>query len=483
MPQLSINTGKVKDYIAQHAHAGRDSLLPDTRAALYYQGCGQMLWVDRMLTDERADTLLRVLWQANAQAGVDTRLFDTQQIASDLDRLHTLDFDEANDVSTVVARLELMLTRAWLRYTSGLRYGFVNPNRLLNTIDPEKVDSTGRPKAGYKRLFDIDLERPTAKFYAEAIDAAHSVATMRAMLDTIEPRTPMYAQLRTMLASDPADSKRIMANMERCRWRARRPVPEQGKYVVVNIPAYHLYAYGGDSLLDMRIGCGKRATKTPLLHSEIEYMQVNPEWGIPQSIIDTDVARHAGDSAYFARNRYYIAERATGQKVDIRSVTRGMLLSGRYRVNQEGGPGNSLGRLIFRFKNNFSVYLHDTSTPGFFRNDVRSVSHGCVRIQKPFDFACYLLGDADEWTLDRIRISIDMPPVTKQGRRHVQRHASDEKEEREKAMRMIRYLPVTPHVPLFIEYYTIYPDASGQMQRYSDIYGYDDVISKRLTGI
>ena len=141
----------------------------------------------------------------------------------------------------------------------------------------------------------------------------------------------------------------------------------------------------------MRAACGALKTKTPLLSSRINLMQVNPEWVMPMSIVSGDVARHGGDSAYFARHRYYITDRKTGKRLSPKSVTAGMLNSGNYRVAQEGGAGNSLGRIIFRFPNNFSVFLHDTSSPGVFKRDNRGVSHGCVRVQRPFDLAVFMM--------------------------------------------------------------------------------------------
>ena len=150
-----------------------------------------------------------------------------------------------------------------------------------------------------------------------------------------------------------------------------------------------------------------------------------------------------------------------------------MLNSGKYRVAQEGGAGNSLGRIVFRFKNNFSVFLHDTSNPGAFSRDSRAMSHGCVRVSKPFDLAQFVLDNPDEWLLDRIRISMDLPPMSEQGREYVATHGSDNK-------KLISYVPVKPRVPIYILYYTLWPDADGILQTWPDVYGYDDVMWKQL---
>ena len=87
-----------------------------------------------------------------------------------------------------------------------------------------------------------------------------------------------------------------------------------------------------------------------------------------------------------------------------------MLLSGAYKVVQRGGEGNALGRIVFRFPNNFSVYLHDTSSREAFSRFDRGVSHGCIRVEKPLELAVFLLQDKEEALIDKLIYSttVDM---------------------------------------------------------------------------
>lgn len=143
---------------------------------------------------------------------------------------------------------------------------------------------------------------------------------------------------------------------------------------------------------------------------------------------------------------------------------------------QRSGRGNSLGRLIFRFPNQFDVYLHDTNSRGTFNAERRTVSHGCVRIQKPFELACFLLPDADEWLLDRIRLSIDMKPESERGINYLKEHAEDKT-----PIRLISSTSVSPNVPVQIDYYTLYPNPeTGEWQTWPDRYEYDKQILRRL---
>lgn len=61
---------------------------------------------------------------------------------------------------------------------------------------------------------------------------------------------------------------------------------EAQKYIMVNIPSFHLMAVDDKDTLTMRIGCGTTETKTPLLTSTIKRMDVNPVWIVPRSIIE-----------------------------------------------------------------------------------------------------------------------------------------------------------------------------------------------------
>ena len=290
-----------------------------------------------------------------------------------------------------------------------------------------------------------------------------------------QPSGHLYRVLQEQFekTTDKEARHRLAVNMERCRWQMKQP-EGNGRMVLVNIPALQLWAIGGDSVLDMRIVCGAKGSKTPLLDSEIRYMQVNPEWLIPKNIIDTEVAHHGGDSAYFAKRRYYIVDRSSGDTLHPATVRPDQLKSGRLRVGQKGGVGNSLGRIVFRFPNDFDVYLHDTSNRGAFNSDHRTLSHGCVRVQKPFDLACFLLPDADEWFKDRLRISMDISPVTDRGRQYLKAHANDPR-----PLRAVTYQQVSPHVPVFIIYFTTYPNPkTGVVETWPDLYGYDKVISE-----
>lgn len=468
----TIDTCRIKDLLVSFSESDKDTVVGDNKLREYYSEDFQLLWVGNFGVDYSADSLLNVLASLN-DFGFSGKLFLVDTLQSDLLTVRRLAFDAETDTVALLARLEYSLTKSFLRYATGMKYGFFNPYKVLNRKDIDKLEAAkGRQR--YRQLFDIKTECPTDSFYKVAFNHI-SPDDIGDFLDGLHPQSDIYYSLKEMLkdtALTNEDKAKVVCNMERCRWQGANPDHNQKKYVVVNIPEFNLYAFDGDSVEFMKIGCGTTRNKTPLLVSNIKWMEVNPVWIIPKSIIENEVCAHIGDTAYFIRNRYSIIDKKSGDTIDAINVTKQMLKSGSYRIVQKEGPGNSLGRLVFRFPNNLSIYLHDTNSPGFFRNNRRTVSHGCVRVERPFDFAQYLLENPDEWLVDRIRISIDMKPETDRGKKYVKEHEDEGKE----GYRLVKRVNVEPNIPIYIVYYTVYPDVEKLMQFYPDVYGYDKLI-------
>ena len=473
--EYALNALLIKENLEHISHADHDKAYAATHIQAYYQQGGPMVWIDYQLADDRADTLLAILAKRLPAIGFTQQQFNLTQIQEDLKRMRTMQFDDANNINLVAARLEYNLSKAYLRYVAGQRFGFVNPTYVLNHLEIRKQDAGSRYPT-YWHLYDVNIERPDNHYISEALaHATHD--SLGIYLRQAEPSTALYEKLQQMLPqADSSQRKRILVNMERCRWRDSLKTTPTEKHVIVNVPAFRLWAIAPDSIVEMRVVCGNVKTKTPLLSSQISYMQVNPEWMIPMSIIRNEVSPHGGDSAYFARNRYYIADRESGRRLSPESVTPSMLRSGNYRVVQEGGAGNSLGRIVFRFPNNFSVFLHDTSSPGAFQRDNRGVSHGCVRVQRPFDLAVFMMEkDPDEQLLDKLRISMGMRPETDWGLEQL-----DNLDPEEEYPTLVRTINVSPRIPIYITYYTIFQTPGGEVQQYPDVYGYDDAIAEAL---
>lgn len=436
-----------------------------------YRKSKHSFWFDRMGVSSDAGQLVEVLRRELPRHGLDTIAFGIPQIAADLRVVELLAFDSiGQSINVVLPRLDYQLSRAFVLYTTGQRYGFTRPDKLLNHFNYREEQQA------YAQLFDEAIRQPD---YQEAINQL-SVDDRIEYLEESHPSGALYERLLERLeqTNSREEMRRLAVNIERCRWQIAHPQMD-GRMVLVNLPAQQLWAIGVDSILSMRICCGAVNHNTPLLHSELSYLQVNPDWLIPLNIVKSDFLRHEGDSAWFARHRYYIVDRSSGDTLDVKDVTADEMKSGKLRIGQKGGAGNSLGRIVFRFKNKFDIYLHDTNMRWAFNNERRTVSHGCIRVQKPFELACFLMGSADEWTLDRLRISMDIKPKSKKGLTYLSEHSDSPR-----PFRLMTYQAITPHVPLYIIYYTVYPNPeTGILETWPDIYGYDKLIARELQSL
>ena len=472
----ALNSQHIHYYLEQTAQSNKEMAGVNGRVREYYLNGGKLIWVSRQGVNHQADTLLAYLQKVD-ELGFSKNKFRVSQIEADLRRFHTLDFDkEENSINKVLGRLEYNLTKAYLRYTTVQSFGLVNPSRLLNRLDRNERDTV---RVSYRGLFDIPIKTVGKQFYKDALaKIAHD--SVGIFLHEVQPKSELYGQLKDLLAvtDDKMTRSKILCNMERCRWRYYDEPSKHEKYVLVNIPSFHLRAVNGKEMQEMRVGCGSTETKTPLLTSRIMRMDINPQWIVPRSIIEKSIVNHFGDKQYFGKHRYFVRNRKTGRKVPFDQITQDMLYSKDYLVIQAGGIGNSLGRIIFRFNNSFSVFLHDTNQHNVFSRENRGVSHGCVRVERPFDLATFLLKDKNEALIHKLHYSMtaeiggESIVLSDEEKRMMRRQRADTL----RRSLLINSLKVEPQIPIFITYFTIYPDMDGKLQHFNDVYGYDKVI-------
>lgn len=466
-----VNSVHIKDEIFRLIKADESKATADHQARRYYLNKGQFIWIDRHGVDGRADSLLTYLRQVG-KLGFNPNRFYVSRIERDLLRLRSLCVDTGTaNINKVLARLEYYLTKSYLRYATGQRFGYVNPHHLFNHLDTLKHDSV---TTIYRELFDVPMQQSGKKFCLSAIRKAGN-DSLSTFLREIQPRNPNYLLLYQQLqrCRNANLRKKIICNLERFRWRLERYPGKQEKYVMVNIPSGLLAIVKKDDVMTMKIAYGAQKTKTPLLTSDIKRIDINPQWIVPRSIIDKQIVPHAGDSLYFVNSHFTIKQRKDMRTVPVRRVTAEMLKSGEYAVVQRGGEDNAMGRSVFRFDNHFAVYLHHTSNPEVFRRNYRAITHGCVRVERPLALAIFLLEGRDDKTIEQLKYSltVDLKELDNQ---------NSSSEAKVDQSLLINCLSVKPEIPLFITYYTAYPGSKGKLLFYDDIYGYDAEILKSL---
>jgi murein L,D-transpeptidase YcbB/YkuD len=464
-PSFAINSQIIRKHLSNIQRTDTGRMTVDREIRSYYRHEQPFLWINRHGVDAQADSLVGWLEKVG-ETDINPAIYRVERIKKDLAKLRSLSLTDEEDINKVMARLEFNLTRAYLRYACCQHFGYVNPNYTLNHCAVKDSDST---HVTYYHVFDVEMSHPSAAYYQKAYDIVNHDSVGQ-FLNDIQPSGKMYRQLVDYLRTkNPQGEQRqkVLCCIERCRWQTTDSPEKHDKYVVVNIPAYLLYAYGEDSVLTMRVGCGKLDTRTPLIHSNIKRMDLNPKWFVPKSIAKGIVGR----IGYLKKNNMYIHDKKEG-KLPPEQASYSRIMEGKQFIVQEGGPGNSLGRIIFRFDNNHSVYLHYTNTPWVFQKSVRAVSHGCVRVEKPFDLAVFLLKKKDSDLIEKIRYSMeaDLNPNDNE---------SDEKVVIDRDM-LVNSVTVEPEIPVFISYFTCYPSSDGELRYYKDVYGYDEAIWKEL---
>ena len=241
--------------------------------------------------------------------------------------------------------------------------------------------------------------------------------------------------------------RQVELNLERWRWIPRRL---GDPHVFVNIPGFDLeLVRGGGSVWRTRIVVGKAFTPTPVFSDRIVAIVVNPPWNVPKSIALGEYLRELRhDPRAFERRGLRLLEGSgeDAREVDPASVDWHALDKGRfpYRLRQNPGPNNALGRLKFHLTNDYRIYLHDTPTRGLFGQSDRDLSHGCIRVEAPLDLAGQVLGESS---------------------RDLLREALDQTKE--------RHLSLKPPVPVHILYLTARVDQAGVLRFSPDVYEFD----------
>ncbi|MEX0979669.1 MAG: L,D-transpeptidase family protein [Gemmatimonadota bacterium] len=190
--------------------------------------------------------------------------------------------------------------------------------------------------------------------------------------------------LRALNVPVEARVRALELNLDRWRW-----VPRDvgSRYVLVNVAGFTLDVMEDEeAVLFMRVVVGAPAWETPSFRDQIRYLVLNPYWYVPVSIARREILPQAEvDEAYLERNGY--------ERTDIE----------RAPLRQRPVPGNPLGGIKFMFPNAHNIYLHDTPTGELFDRSTRAFSHGCIRLEKPWKLAEYLLRDDPGWDAGRMR--------------------------------------------------------------------------------
>ena len=212
-------------------------------------------------------------------------------------------------------------------------------------------------------------------FHGLETDGVAGPGTMKEINKQIEERLPS-----------------IMVAIERERWMNI----ERGKrHVWVNLTDFTATIVDNDQVtFRTRSVIGKNTSdrRTPEFSDVMEYMEINPNWNVPRSISTKEYLPNMIASGGAAARHLQLID-GRGRVVNRNAVNWRAYTPNNvpYDLRQPPSRGNALGLVKFMFPNRHNIYLHDTPAKNLFSREVRAFSHGCVRLNDPFDFGYELL--------------------------------------------------------------------------------------------
>jgi len=251
---------------------------------------------------------------------------------------------------------------------------------------------------------------------------------------------------------------RIITNMERWRWLPDNMARDAGIYVWANIPEYRVRIVKGEKVaFDERMIVGKTNKQTPVFSDEMEWIEIHPVWYVPMSIMVGDIQPSLRRPTSTVMERYHLRLNCGAHGTDWKKIDWNRVSIRNCSVSQPPGAKSVLGDFKFKFPNKHIVYMHDTPTKGLFNQTVRTYSHGCMRIRNPRRMAEILLETDKGMTAAQLGQILDGPK-----RPH--------KEE------------LKTHIPVHVTYFTVFFNEKGELQTFRDVYGHDRRLAQKLTG-
>jgi murein L,D-transpeptidase YcbB/YkuD len=475
-PEPGTTTAELRGFLEAQ---GSPSFAADDRGAelwkvlqAFYQARAyEPAWVRGGRLTPGAQALLRAIASAGREGLLATR-YDPRTFTGAHAVTAAMGAPDAGDQ----ARLDVALSYAFLRYASDLGAGSVDPRgaaslwrvsardfdaaaALDEAVDDDKpveVLAGLRPPhpqyealaAALVRYLRIAGEggwpavpaagkKPAARAAQPAALAARLRASGDVTLRAFQRRHGLAATGKldrgTLAALNvPVEDRirQIELNLERWRWQGWE---RKGRRILVNVPTFELHAYDdGREALTMRVITGSGDNQTPIFDEQVTQVVFSPHWNVPANILETEVLPAIKrDPGYLKRKNMDMVRTASGVS-----------------VRQRPGPSNALGLVKFLFPNPFNIYLHDTPGDALFARPRRTLSHGCVRLEKPEELARFVLDGEDDWDDDKA-----IARAMRSGRE--------------------RFVTVEDPVPLRIAYFTTWVDADGTVRFAPDVYRHD----------
>lgn len=297
-----------------------------------------------------------------------------------------------------------------------------------------RLTQMGHKRLGNSDVYDKDLQLAVARFQLDHglnADGVAGPSTLQALNTSAQTRL-----------------QQVVVGLERQRWLNY----DLGKrHILVNQADFRAFVIdNGKVTLETRVVVGKQGRhRTPEFADEMTHMVVNPTWNVPKSIARKEYLPMLRKNPNALGRQGIRMTDVSGRRVDPTTLDYSEFSENYFPFDLKQPPsrGNALGLVKFMFPNRFNIYLHDTPTKSLFSRDMRAYSHGCVRVQKPFELAYTLLR-----------------PQTSDPKGTFQRALDSRRE---------TVIDLAKPVPVYLVYHTAWVTPDGRANFRADIYGRD----------
>lgn len=251
--------------------------------------------------------------------------------------------------------------------------------------------------------------------------------------------------LEQLNVSPQARMAQLRVNLEQRRWQTRTP---GRRHIRVNLADFSLEAWeNGQLARQHKVMIGRQVSSTPEFSEDMQYIVLNPWWGIPGGLAQTRFQSFRRNPGLAAQRGFRIYD-ADGSQVSVYEIDWSRW--GRnwpYRMSQPPGPDNPMGEVKFIFPNRHNVYIHDTTERERFSETRRDFSAACIRVRDPLLLAEWVLREQADWDGDAIeRVAAGDTPTV---------------------------IWLDDRIPVHINYWTVVGDLEGEVRYLNDLYHRD----------
>ena len=290
----------------------------------------------------------------------------------------------------------------YTRSFQGLKYGDVD-NKIVDIKKRLVISGDYPPEESYTNLYDDKLKYAIYNYKRRFNLEQNGII---GKVDIYYMNKPMSLLVDSIITN--LDKLKVFPNSY------------PNEYIWVNIPDFKMdYYRNGKPILTMSAVIGRPQRPTPIFSSYMTYLELNPNWNIPENLVRRDlIPTLMEEPDYMQKHNIHVFKGWGKDAKEIKNFDITKLFPYQdeskghipYRFVQFPGDDNALGRIKFMFPNKYSVYLHDTDNKSLFERRYRVYSSGCMRISKPFELLELLkprLRKSDLKVLDKYRNSLE----------------------------------------------------------------------------